>query len=186
METYSITTDFGGVEPNVGQLHLEIEANVNITKTLYGVTPYGDTVNIEFDLTLSGAEKTELDNIVANHVPFSVTYTDKSHIITPNISETNKSSYRRVATTIFPGATYAKAESISYMESNGTSYDIQIFDKTHKQILLNANLTNTEEDIQDLGELSNLSSNPCQIEVSIKKNGGTKVYIESLTINYNS
>ena len=72
------------------------------------------------------------------------------------------------------------------MSSNSGSYDVQIFDKTNKQVLLTKNLTNNTEDIMDLGVLSNLSTSPIQLEISVKRNGSNAtVYIESVTIVYN-
>ena len=188
METYSIAADFGGVTPNIGQLHNEIIANVNIIKTLYGVSQYYDVVDIQFDLTLSAPEKTELDSIVSSHVPVYIPSTpNKLNIITRN-NPIKNSSYIRVATEVFLGSTYATAKSISYMDSGSTSYDIQIYDKNNQQILLETNLTNTTESIQDLGVLSNLPTSPTQIEISVRRNGGTgnnKVYVESVIICYN-
>ena len=188
METYSIVTDFGGVTPNIGQLHNEIIANVNIIKTLYGVSQYNDVVDIQFDLTLSGPEKTELDSIVSSHVPVYIPATPNKLNIVTRTNPVKNSSYTRVGTEIFLGSTYATAKAISWMESGITSYDIEIFDKDNHQILLTANLTNTEESVQDLGTLSNLPTSPIQIEISVRKNGGSnkdKVYVESVIICYN-
>ena len=186
METYSLGSDFGGVSPNIEQLVSEIQENVNITTTLNSLYQYSDDVNIVFASSISGPEKTELDSIVANHVPVYIPSTDKKLNIRCN-NDSKKSSYTRVGISIFLGSTYATAKCISYMDSGATSYDIQIYDKDNHQVLLTKNLTNTEESVQDLGVLTNLSTSPSQIEVLVKRNGSgsNKVYIETLTICYN-
>ena len=130
METYSVTTDFGGDVPNVGQLHNEI-VNSSITKTLHGVTTFDDIVNIEFDLTLSGAEKTTLDGLVASHVPVYIPETPNSLNIIPRSNNITTSTYKRLVSDFFPGTAYATAKCISYMNSNSTSYSILIFDKNN-------------------------------------------------------
>ena len=187
MENYFVTTHFGGVNPNTTQLHTEIESNINITKVLQGINHTENNVDIVFDISLSAPEKTELDGVVSSHVPVFEIALENEIII--NIEKhSKKSSFRKIATYIFPGATYAKAKSVSYMNSDATSYDILIFDKDNKQILLQSNLTNTTESIQELGELSNLSSEMIRVEISIRRNGGnssTKVYIESIIICFN-
>lgn len=124
----------------------------------------------------------------------SVTFTlfsnfpDKSVTYTPKTNNTKFSSYQRLGTYNLENIKSGSAKCVSWMDDSATSYDVQIFDKTNKQILLTANLTNTSEGVQDLGSLTNLPSTPTQIEISVRKNGGnsgSKVYIESLTINYN-
>ena len=186
-ETYSIISDFGGVDPNTTQLHTEIEAESGITKTLLSVNTLADVVDIIFDLALSVGEKTLLDNIVTNHVPNNNPETNKTIVLTPRSANSKNSTFRRMGTFYFPGTTYATAKSISYLNSGATSYDILIFDLDNNQELLNTNLTNTSEMCKDLGELTNVSPNPTRVEISIKRNGGNsskKVHLESITISY--
>ena len=67
-ETYSISGDFSnGVDP--GSLQSEIEANTTITTVVNQVESVGDNCNINFVSAISGAEKTELDSVVAAHDP---------------------------------------------------------------------------------------------------------------------
>lgn len=113
---------------------------------------------------------------------------DRNLPIIPKTTVINNSGYIRIATEIFSGSQYATAKSISYMDSSVTSYDIQIYDKYNKQILLTKNLTNTQEGLQDLGVLSNLPLSSTQLEISVKRNGGnaaSNIYIQSVTIYYN-
>lgn len=113
---------------------------------------------------------------------------EKKISFTPKNSNIKNSTYKRIGTEIFLGSSYATAKAISYMDSSVTSYDIEIFDKDNKQVLLTKNLTNTEESIQDLGVLSNLPLTPTHVEISVKKNGGngnSNIYIENVIICYN-
>ena len=104
--------------------------------------------------------------------------------IIPRKNDFNKSSYKRLSSNVFPGTSYASAKCVSYMSSS-SSYSIQIFDKNNHQILLEKTFTNTEESIQDLGVLTNLSSDLTQLEISGKVTGGGKAYLESVIICYN-
>jgi hypothetical protein len=66
--TYSLSTDFpNGLDTS--QLSQEIIANSNITPVLLNVQVEDDVVNIIFQSSLSSGEITELNTIVANHVP---------------------------------------------------------------------------------------------------------------------
>ncbi len=115
-------------------------------------------------------------------------FPNKNIIFTPKKDNYKNSSFIRTGAYSSPLMKNGTASSISYMDSDVTSYDIQIFDKDNKQVLLTKNLTNTNESIQDLGVLTNLPTLPTQIEISIKKNGGnksSKIYIENVTICYN-
>lgn len=67
-ETYSKSADFGN-QVALGQFHVEVVADVAITTTLLRVDGNGDVVDVVFESTISGAEKTALDADVAAHVP---------------------------------------------------------------------------------------------------------------------
>jgi len=186
MESYSILNDFGGVSPNMNQLYQEIDDEINILTKPYGGNIDGDSITLGFESSISPSEKSALDNVVSNHVPVFIIETSKQFTILPKKNNYKHTRFVRIATDVFPGSTYAKAKSISYMGSGVTSYDIQIYDKTNKQVLLNTNLTNSTESIQDLGELTNIPSSSSQLEISIRKNGtkSSKMYIENVIIYY--
>ena len=184
METYSIINDFANVSPNISQLQEEIINNINITTSIEYINLTGDVMDIFFVTNISAPEKIILDLLVASHVPIFTPSTRNSLNIVPRKNDFNKSSYKRLSSNVFPGTSYASAKCVSYMSSS-SSYSIQIFDKNNHQILLEKTFTNTEESIQDLGVLTNLSSDLIQIEISGKVTGGGKAYLESLIICYN-
>lgn len=67
-EIYSKSVDFpNGIAP--GQFDSEIRNDINITTTLEYVDVTGDVVSVVFVSSISGAEKSALDNLVSNHIP---------------------------------------------------------------------------------------------------------------------
>lgn len=66
--TFSLSGDFGnGLSPD--QLHDTIDANGTIVPLCTGIQVEGDVVEIAFATSLSAGEETELNNVVAAHVP---------------------------------------------------------------------------------------------------------------------
>ena len=183
METYSVVNDFSGQPPKLGQLYDEIESS-SITQTLERVSQYSDVVQVVFTSAISSPEKTILDGIISSHVPDNTPSTIYQMDIVIN-ENTKSSGYRRFASVILPKSTYARAESISWIDDSSSTYTIMIYDKTNKQILLETTLSNQTENVQQLGELNNLSSERSQIEVSLKRNGNKgRAYLENVTIHY--
>lgn len=66
--TYSLSTDFDNVFYR-GQFRDSIINNIIITTELYEISVIGDDINITFVSEPSNDEKTELDILVASHVP---------------------------------------------------------------------------------------------------------------------
>jgi len=182
---YKIVDDFNSVDPNPDQLFLEIQADVNITTTILSVRSDEINVYIIFETEIIQSEKDALDIIVSNHVP--TIETNKILRIIPRVWSVKNSTYRRIASFYFPGSNYATANVVSRMVPGITSYDIRIIDRTRGEVLLTKNLNNTEESRQELGPLSNLSTEPTIFQILVKKNGGNydnRVLIENINIEY--
>ena len=183
---YEIVNDFSSVKPNADQLLNEIKANgVDITTEVLGVRNDDIDVYINFASSILQSEKDALDIIVSNHVP--VIETNRILSIIPRVSDIKNNTYRRIATFNFPGSTYATANSVSYMASGITSYDIRIIDQKNGEVLLTKTLNNEYESRQELGVLSNVSENEAVLLVFAKKNdggGNKKIYIENINIEY--
>lgn len=179
---FSIINDFRDMTPKLSELNDSITSS-SIVSNLDLSYNSGDDIVFVFTPALSAPDEIILNNIVDSYIPElkkRITLTSRNNEITNN-------SFKRISNGIFPGATYATASAICYMDSTATSYDIMIFDKTNKQILLSKNLNNTVESIQDLGALANIPSSTSDIEISAKRNGGnskTVIHIESVTIFY--
>lgn len=185
METYSIINDFSNISPNISQLQEEIINNINITTNVEYINLTGDVMDIFFATNISAPEKIFLDLLVASHVPIFTPSTRNSLNIVPRKNNFNKTNFKRLATNVFPGTSYASAKCVSYMNNISTSYSIRILDKNNHEVLGEATFTNTTESIQDIGVLTNLPSDTTQIEISGKVTGGGKAYLESVIICYN-
>jgi len=185
METYSIINDFSNISPNISQLQEEIINNINITTNVEYINLTGDVMDIFFATNISAPEKIILDLLVASHVPIFTPSTRNSLNIVPRKNNFNKTNFKRLATNVFLGTSYASAKCVSYMNNISTSYSIRILDKNNHEVLGEATFTNTTESIQDIGVLTNLPSDTTQLEISGKVTGGGKAYLESVIICYN-
>jgi hypothetical protein len=112
---------------------------------------------------------------------------NKNFVLTPKNNSTNKNTFFRIGTFNFPKIEKATLDSVSWVDGTATSYTIRIFNLTDNTILLETILTNSLENINNLGSLTNLPNNSFHCEISVKRNNGnnsSKVHIVSLTINY--
>src|SRR3989304_9325209 len=172
--TKSIASDFGGsFSPR--QFHDEIENDVTITTNLIGINTTGDAVDIIFSSALSGAEETQLNSLISSYSYQQMFETKNIVTVNPKVESVNTDSYRRIMVYIYPGNVYNTINNIkvvSYMDSGITSYDIQIRNATNGTTIVTKNLTNTAEQINDLGTLSNIPNSEARLEISVKKTGG--------------
>lgn len=183
--TYSLANDFNSIAPYTPVLKATVLANQNITTDFYGITTAGDDIDFLFAQNITGPEQIELDSIVSNYVYVPPTpQTNKLLSIQLKTTAIKKSSYTLISRqTYFPGSIYASATINSYMEGSG-SYDVRIVDKNNKNVLLTYNLTNTIQQITDLGQLVGLSENETMLEAWIQTNGSSKAYIDDIVIKY--
>lgn len=82
-----------------------------------------------------------------------------------------------------------KIEIIAYMDADVTSYDVRIVDKGNQSAVVAqvSGLTNTDDDIIDMGTISNLPSSKTRFDIQIRKNGGAwrkEAYLDSIMITY--
>lgn len=178
METYSISSDFGGVIPDISILQNQI--NNNISQDLEGINVEGGNVNIIFNSSLSVSNKNILDDIVNK---FEI-----RHLSLPLISMTiTNTSYQRISLISLPIIKYIRPRIISYMDPACTSYDVRFLDKSNNNILLDVNLTNTTDASQILSSLSSLPSGDFDLEVLVKKKGGistSEITVNSILLEY--
>jgi len=181
-ESYSITTDFGG-SVSISQLDQEIQDS-SIVTSLLGINRYGDTIDIVFSSTISTGEKTTLDGIVSAHTPVTTaSFTPFS--VYPARNTYRSSIYSRVASHKFYGTSYSiySISIFSFMRSDVTSYDIRVLNISDNSIIATGNFSNTAEDYLDLGTISNIPTVDTEIEVHVKKNGGS--YVSVLEVIFN-
>lgn len=187
-EVYSKSTDFGG-QLNTSQLQDEINADAGITTTLSYIETVDDTVNVVFASTISAGEKTTLDGLVSTHTPDNTPVIVSQSTISPKADAFKASSYMRAATHAFQPSelTLEYIKVVSYMDSSATSYDVRIRDIVNNLDIASANFTNTSEQINDLGAISNIPATETILEVDIRRNGGTGksyAYLSSIDFYY--
>jgi hypothetical protein len=115
----------------------------------------------------------------------------KSYKVVPQTTGTvSSSTYTTVASFSYPGSSSSAIDSvtvISYMDSGITSYDIRLFDATNSLEICTGNFSNTSEQINNLGTISNVPSGDAILELQARRNGGSgnkNATIEDFTVNY--
>lgn len=190
MSTYtkSITGDFGGVAPKLTQLRDEIKADGAITPTLSRIDRDGDDIDIIFDTALDGGEQTALNVLVLNHVPTTNIGRQVTGIslFTQQVTE---STYQTLGSFYYPGKSLLKkitnVKLIGYMEESGVSFDVRLFDSTNTKVIAGNNFSDVEENISDLGSVSNVPTDQAVFEVQAKTNGSdTVAYVKNVSIYY--
>ena len=103
------------------------------------------------------------------------------------------SFYRTMSRIIYMGTAnmgpIQKIELISYMDFGITSYSIRIVDKGNQSVVIAevTGLTNTDDTIIDIGNISNLPSSQSRFDIQVRKTGGSwrkEVYLDSVMITY--
>ena len=193
---YSISTEFGGATGlNMSQLHDAIVAEAGITPTLDGLNSTGDSLDIVFTSALSGGEQTTLDSLVASHVPDNSPPRLNFYSFDPKKESINSTSYSKFGTFKYDGSDVIGAinyiDVVAYKGDSATSYSVRIYDRTNDRVVAEAtDLTNTIEEIQSLGTVSNIPTQKAVFEVQAKRVGGNgngrKVYIEQVIIYHNN
>ena len=92
---------------------------------------------------------------------------------------------------VYPGTSnsgnISKIIATANKDSGADSYEILIMDKTNGNVIAEMSYTNNDEKEVDLGTLNNIPVNQSQIDIDIKRTGGSKknrVYISSITLFY--
>lgn len=186
----SITTHFGGSDPNQIQLHNEIYGSVG--PTLLGIEITGDSVDIRFDSALSGGEETTLNGLLSAHIADNSKPKIQFYSINPKKESIKTNSYSIVSRFKYTGSdiigTIDYIDIISKKDSGITSYSVRVVDITNNLVIAEkTGMTNTTEDIQDLGTISNVPTDQAVFELQAKKIGGsgnTSVYIDAINIYY--
>lgn len=190
MTTYnfSIVADFSGLL-NTWQLHQEINNNLNITTTLLKIDTIDDDVKIVFENALSIQEQSILSDLIVNYT--TIIPNTNFEIITTRRNSTNLTKFQVIDTWIYDTKQYNKINNISvqsYCTDDIDSYDIRVCDITNGTILATANFTNYEQQLNNLGELTNIPiSGQNVIEIQAKRNGGKgndDVFVDKIVIGF--
>jgi hypothetical protein len=116
---------------------------------------------------------------------------DHIFVINPRDYKVKAKTYTIMATFIFPGSnqigTIKNVNIISYMDSKVPSYSVRLFDTTNGvTIVENTGMTDTSQNIQTLGTVSNVPTGQSIIELQVKTDDGSNknIYVESISIHY--
>ena len=192
--SYTISTDFPGGLVNETKLKNEIDSS-SISIALDRIDTEGDIIYIIFVDALTTGDKTILDNdttgpaggLIAAHDNSPILITNFTETIYPRTDNHNKNVWKRMIKYTLNG-TIRKLNEIklmSYIDDGATSYDVKIYDDTNDNTIAEKNFTNTTEELQNMGTLSNIPTNIANIEVQLKKNGGNKsnkAYLDYVTL----
>lgn len=206
--TFTISEDFPNGIVNRNKFEQEIIANINIPEELSHVDYHPhknlDRIDVVFEEELSSGSKTALDGDTSNpcggaivaHDPV-VTNIDKAPTMIQQIDinkdSKTKNSYKSLTRIIYYGSgsigDIISIEVVAYMADKVDSYDIKIVDKKNGSAVIaeKTGLTNTTDEIIDMGTISNLPTGKSRFEVQIKKNGNdksAKVYLDTILIKY--
>jgi hypothetical protein len=189
---YSVTTDFGGADPKIRQLHDIIGADVGISSIIRGIDQTDDDIKITFESSLSAGEETILTGLLSAHIPNNSKSRTFFYTVNPKKNTINTSNYTTVAKFKYSGSdnigTIDYINIISYMDSTVTSYSARLFDTINGLVLAEkTEITNTTETIIDLGTITNVPTDQSIFELQFKKVGGNNkklVYIDDIIIYY--
>jgi hypothetical protein len=166
----------------------EIENNGNITKNIINIFYTPDTVNIKFDADLSPSEQNILENtIIPNHNYHTTINTSSTYnIITPYIDNSNitAKNYAIASSFIYDGTIFRNIAKIGLLtemtndKNLNSNYSIKIYDQTNNNLIKEiTGLTNSNKQIVNITNLSNIPTNESIIEIYIKTtNRPIKIY----------
>lgn len=183
--TKSLSIDFSGNLESATLLDA-ISANGGIAPNILRIDTVGDLVKIVFDGTLSGSEQSTLDSIISSHVPPRERGA-KVMNISARKEEVKSSTYQVIGKFVCSYIDITHASVISSMDRGIDSYSVRLYDATHNAVICEKTFTNTEEELNDMGELSDIAPGEAKLELQAKKNkgkGNLSVYIDGLTLWY--
>lgn len=187
---YSLTTDFpNGLISN--ELHKILSESVAISVQFVGINTYDDVVEILYETSLSGAEELELNSIISAYAPSNGAQKTNFYHVYPNMLSITSLSWTTVGVFKYGGSNEKGLinyfDVISKTSSALTSYDVRVVDSTNGTILCSvSNLDNTAYQLNDLGVISNIPEDEAMLEIQMKRNGLTTVYIQALIVYVNN
>lgn len=169
-----ITRDFPkGVK--LGQLNDEIKNSILSVKFV-GVTQKDDiNILILFSSLLTPDEVALLSTITQSHIPKVKLKFDNTVKMTSVLTEINISTYHRLDTYVYEGTDQAilvKAVAVASMDDGVTDYQIRIYDRTNRKVIVENTFTNTDLEILELYPINNLPQEAAIFELQTKKRGG--------------
>tara|TARA_R100001163_G_C4979748_1_gene136337 strand:- start:52 stop:663 length:612 start_codon:yes stop_codon:yes gene_type:complete len=190
---YNLTTYYNNIssEFNQGKFHKEIDDS-SLGSKFISTQSAGNNLIITFNEQLTSGEETILTGLFNNHNPTEEILKDKFISYTFSRNMTTGSSYTRLGTFKFDGSSSARIIDVNYIEilakkENGSpDYDIRVYDATNnKKICEVKNLSNTGDQVIDMGAITNLPINPAIFEVQARQVGNPKnknIYLDQVIL----
>ncbi len=153
---YSNTLNFpNGLQE--GQLMREIENSSTILVKIISIVKIGDDIDMLFESALSASEETELNIIIANHVPI----TGKETInITFSKSSVKTSTYQMVVAFGYKGSREAGSietfKVVSKKDETATDYSVRVYDVNNNKVLVEETFTNNKDEVHVLSNINNV------------------------------
>lgn len=173
---------------NLMNLKSEIENNGEIKKNIINIFCTSEIVALKFDANLTKTEQNILEtDIIPNHnynptIGISSTY----NIITLYIdnSDITSKNYAIASSFIYDGSIFKNIVKIGMLSelkndnNSNSNYSIKIYDQTNNLVLKEiTGLTNSNKQIVNITDLSNIPTNESIIEIHIKTTNHTiKIY----------
>lgn len=171
-----------------GQFHVEITNNSVITATLIGIHIVGSSVHIIFERELTSEELQELNVLIEQHVPNNQLGFTGTLQFSLNIESFNVNNYATITPFTWMGPPiFNNINSIfviSFMQSDGVSYDLRLFDVYNHRTVAYGNFKNTNEAICELRNIENIPQGPTQLELQAKVDDHTLVTLKNLSIYF--
>lgn len=110
---------------------------------------------------------------------------EQNLIMNPDTKKVKTSVYQKIAGFYHIEGKYIlwKVKLNSYLKS-GTSYDVKVIDITNNNALAETNFTNTAQQNNDIGTLTNVPTTDAEIEVHLKVNGGGGSQVDITGVNF--
>lgn len=184
--TYSLSTDFpDGLVTN--QFHKILKEANTISVQFFGLNVYDDVVEIIYESSLSGAEEIELNSIISSYIPLEGPEKNKFFQVFPSVTSVISLSWTSVG--IFKYAGSVVDGLINYVDliartgSSLTTYDARVVNTANGQILCSVSgLNNTTYQLNDLGVISNIPEEETILDIQVKRNGVSTIYIQAAVI----
>lgn len=188
--TYSLQDDFSN---NFNKVNFKNEVNAsNIVPKMWGIKLSTTNVIFYFSSSLTTAEKTTLDNLVANHdsTEVPVEASKQIQITMPN-TLVDTPNYTLVATFKYPGniiSSVSHIQVISNMDPTSSDYTVRIKNHDNNDTIVEQTFTNTDDAICNFDTIANLPSGNAIFDVHMKCQavGNDKIaHIKAIIIHYN-
>lgn len=188
--TYSLSVDFpDGLMTN--QFHKILADTNSISVNFLGLNVYDDVVEIIYESALSGGEETTLNSIISAYVPSDGPEKHKSYHVFPTVTSLVSLNWTSVGLFKYGGS--LKEGLINYVDviartgSSITTYDARIVNTNNGQTLCTVTgLNNTTYQLNDMGNISNIPEEEAIMDIQMRRNGLSTIYIQALVVYANN